>query len=138
MLRSYPKSDPPWSKATWLDLWEATDEERAQVEAATGLRVPTQREVSEIESSSRVFSENGASYLSTPVPSSGRAHTLLSAVGFVLTQRVLITVRFADHPVIDSAFSACEVSTGQSACEDQCVGILVDRCQCSGSAIRHD
>ncbi len=136
MLRSYPKSDPPWSQATWLDLCEATEQERAQVEAATGLRVPTQLEVSEIESSSRVFTENGASYLSTPVPSSGDAHTPLSAVGFVLTQRVLITVRFADHAVLDSAFSACEMSAGQNACEAflRILEALVDR---AADALEH-
>ena len=136
MIRSYPKSDPPWSNATWLDLCESTEEERAQVEAATGLRVPTELEVSEIESSSRVFTENGASYLSTPVPSSGDAHTPLSAVGFVLTQRVLITVRFANHAVLDSAFLACEMSSGQTACEAflRILEALVDR---AADALEH-
>ena len=60
MIRSYPEAELPssdeargWSRAAWLDLLDATDEERAAVQAATGLRVPDQADVREIETTGR-------------------------------------------------------------------------------------
>jgi magnesium transporter len=107
MLRSHPKSDAPWTETAWIDLIEATDDERAQVERATKLHVPTWAEVAEIESSSRVFTKDGAIYLSMPLPAAGDARTPLSAVGFVLGEHLLLTARFSRHPVFDSVFDSC-------------------------------
>jgi magnesium transporter len=79
----------------WIDLVKAEPPEIAFVERTTGLHVPSFEELSEIESSSRLFSENGATYLSTPVVY--RADTgepIVTPVGFVLTAQRLITVRF--------------------------------------------
>jgi len=47
------------SAAVWIDLLQPTAEEIAQVGAATGLRIPTEGQVSEIESSSRLAFEGG-------------------------------------------------------------------------------
>ena len=49
MLRSYPEAQEPWTQATWLDLVDPSEEERAAVERATGLRVPKQSAILEIE-----------------------------------------------------------------------------------------
>jgi magnesium transporter len=117
MLRSHPKSDAPWTNAAWIDLVDATDEERAAVERATKLHVPTFTEVTEIESSSRVFSKDGSIYLSMPLPATGDARAPLSAVGFVLGERVLLTARFSRHPVFDSVFEGCEKRDGLGARE---------------------
>jgi magnesium transporter len=129
MLRSHPKSDPPWTSAAWIDLVDATDEERSQVERATKLHVPTFTEVTEIESSSRVFSKDGAIYLSMPLPATGDARAPLSAVGFVLNERVLLTARFSRHPVFDSVFEGCAQKDGLGAREIflWIVEALVDR-----------
>lgn len=108
MLRSHPKNAPPWANAAWIDLLDATPEERAQVESVTGLHVPTFTEVTEIESSSRVFIREKATYLSMPLPANGDGRAPLSAVGFVLGERVLLTVRFSSHPVFDAVFEGCE------------------------------
>ena len=108
MLRSYPEGQEPWSQATWLDLCDATEAERSTVERATGLRVPDQSALREIETTSRVYTENNALYLSTPIPASANASQPLSAVGFVLSQRVLITVRFASDPVFEGQFQVCQ------------------------------
>src|SRR3954470_20511673 len=115
MLRSYPEGQEPWSNATWLDLCDATESERAAVERATGLRVPDQSAVREIETTSRVYTENDALYLSTPIPASLNASEPLSAVGFVLTPRVLISVRFTDDAVFDSQFQGCQGALSHSA-----------------------
>jgi magnesium transporter len=117
MLRSHPKSDPPWTNVVWIDLIDATDDERAQVERATGLHVPTFAEVAEIESSSRVFTRGGAIYMSMPLPAAGDARMPLSAVGFVLRDNLLLTARFSRHPVFDSVFEGCEEKDGLGARE---------------------
>jgi len=115
MLRSYPEAREPWSTAMWLDLCDATEAERAAVERATGLRVPDQSAVHEIETSSRVYTEKDALYLSTPIPASASAAEPLSAVGFVLTERVLISVRFASDALFDSQFKGCQDTPSHSA-----------------------
>src|SRR6478736_10246914 len=108
MLRSYPEAEEPWSDAVWIDICNPTDSERAAVEHAIGRRVPDQSAVSEIETSSRVYTGKDALYLSTPIPASSNASQPLSAVGFVLSHDVLISVRFADNDVFDGVFRSCQ------------------------------
>ncbi|MEI9938951.1 MAG: magnesium transporter CorA family protein [Pseudomonadota bacterium] len=129
MLRSFPEAQEPWSDATWIDLCHATEGERSAVERATGLRIPDEPDVREIETTSRVYTENNALYLSTPIPASTNASEPLSAVGFVLARRVLISVRFAENPVFDSLFQACQAAPSHSACEVfmRILEALVDR-----------
>src|SRR6185369_4114738 len=107
MISSCPAMQQPWAGATWLDLCDATDVERDAVAAATGLRMPTKAAIEEIETTSRVFTENGALYLSTPVLAPKDAPLPLSAIGFVLTEKVLVSVRFAPHAVIDAVLASC-------------------------------
>jgi magnesium transporter len=129
MLRSYPEASEPWSDATWLDLCDPTEEERSAVERATGLRVPDQSAVREIETTSRVYTEHDALYLSTPIPVSANASEPLSAVGFVLTKRLLISVRFATDPVVDGQFQGCQGVLSRSASDVflRILEALVDR-----------
>jgi magnesium transporter len=128
MLRSLPDAQEPWSDSIWIDLCSPTDDERTAVERATGLRVPDQSAVHEIETSSRVYTENDALYLSTPIPASANASQPLSAVGFVLSRRVLLSVRFSDNPVFDGLFQSSQ-STPRSACDVflRVLEALVDR-----------
>ena len=79
----------------WVDLMKAEADEIRYVERAAGLQLPTFDSLSEIESSSRLRSEGGALYLSTPLvfrAESGEPRA--TPVGFVLTPDLLITVRF--------------------------------------------
>src|SRR5947209_4544879 len=108
MVRSYPTEAPPWSGASWIDLCDPTEEERAAVAAATGLPIPTRAAIDEIETTSRTFAENDALYLSTPLLASRDPHATTAAVGFVLSAKVLITVRFASQEVIDSVRLDCD------------------------------
>jgi magnesium transporter len=117
------------SSATWIDLLQPTDEEAARVNAATGLRVPTENQISEIESSSRLGFENGAYYLSAPLvaPREDGEHTLVP-VGFVLSSRVLLTVRFARLASIDDARS--QLGSSQRTAEEiflRIFEVVVDR-----------
>src|SRR5690348_1511182 len=84
----------------WLDLMRPEPPEIAFVERNTGLHIPTFEELREIESSSRLYVENGALYLSTPaVFRADSGMPITTAVGFVLTPERLITIRFEPLPV---------------------------------------
>jgi magnesium transporter len=96
MLTAIPRAGATLSTALWIDLVDPTDDERQRVEQATRLRLPTKAAIEEIESSSRVFSEGAALYLSTPVlPSTDCMTSAVTTVGFVLSATQLVTVRFA-------------------------------------------
>jgi magnesium transporter len=126
----FPHPDGDLSAATWIDLLAPTAEESARVEKATGLRVPTENQVSEIESTSRLAFEKGAYYVSTPLVAAREDGTHeLAPVGFVLSSRVLITVRFASLPAFDAAHELCARHPPETA-EDAFLRILevvVDR-----------
>jgi magnesium transporter len=98
MLARAP-TDATVSEAIWIDLLSATDAEQRDVEAATGLRLPTKDDIEEIETTSRVYVEDGALYVSTPVlAGSDCAKDTLTALGCVLTPARLVTIRFAEFP----------------------------------------
>src|SRR5689334_8531604 len=61
-----PSSPEVVARAAWIDLQDATEEEARVVTAATGLQVARRAELEEIETSSRLSTEDGAVYLSTP------------------------------------------------------------------------
>jgi magnesium transporter len=125
-----PRALPADEPAVWLDLLNPTEEERSIVERATGLRVPTQADLSEIESSSRLSSEGRALYLSTPMTHRGTDGLSNTApLGFVLSPDHLLTVRFADYPVFDS-FAERFATEGRHSGVGAFVGLLeaiVDR-----------
>jgi magnesium transporter len=82
--------------ATWIDLEEPTHEEEKLVERCVQVDVPTQSEMAEIEPSSRLYEQNGTLYMTASVlygVVDGRPST--TPVSFVLTERRLVTVRYA-------------------------------------------
>jgi len=95
-------SDAPLHDAIWIDLLRADQNEIDRVEQATGLHVPTEAEVSEIETSSRLARRNGVLYLSMPLISMHEDGPRGSSAGFVLSPERLITVRFAPSHVFDA------------------------------------
>ncbi len=102
MIRTSPPGD--LKSAIWIDLVAPTPDEIARVREATGLRLPTEAQISEIESSSRLAFESGAYYLSTPlVAVNADGDHFLMPVGFVYASRVLVTVRFGALPGLDAA-----------------------------------
>ena len=93
---------PDTNGTIWLDLLKPTETERAAAEQATQMDVPANAELAEIESGSRLSTENGALYLSTPMTYRALDGLSLSApLGIVLSRHHLMTVRFADLPVFD-------------------------------------
>ncbi len=128
MIATHPSGS--LDQVVWIDLTDPTPEEAQRVREATGLRVPTQHEVSEIESTSRLGFENGTYYVSTPLLTRVDDHELeLAPVGFVLSSRVLVTVRFASIGAFEDARLTCE-KDGAKTSEEVFLRILesvVDR-----------
>jgi len=82
--------------ATWIDMEEPTPEEEALVERCIEVDVPTESEMSEIEPSSRLYAQNGTLYMTVSVlfgVVDGKPST--TPIGFVLTDKRLVTVRYA-------------------------------------------
>ena len=116
--------------AVWLDLLNPTDTERAAAERLTGVRVPSREDVAEIESSSRIYTELGVLYLSMPYSYMGadeRSH--ITPVGFVLSDKHLLTLRYETLPSFDS-YAIQFSNAGQQGSFDAFIGLaeaVVDR-----------
>ena len=83
--------------AMWVDLLDPTEEEEKLAEAALGQNIPTREELLEIEPSSRLYERQGALFMTSAVVhgfDDGTPNT--DPVGFVLTDKLLVTVRYID------------------------------------------
>lgn len=81
----------------WIDLLSPTPDEVKHVETLTSIELPTAESLSEIETSSRLHTDDGVIFMSAPLVSkSSTSAPEVSPVGFVLTKKLLITVRFAE------------------------------------------
>jgi magnesium transporter len=99
---THPTQDTSLNGAAWVDLIDPTDSERAAFEHAFGLRVPTQEELVEIETTSRLRTERDALYLTAPLLfAADNEPWVVVPAGFVLAKNVLLTVRFAKLPAFD-------------------------------------
>jgi magnesium transporter len=81
----------------WADLFEPSPDEEKAVEALLTVDVPTRDEMKEIETSNRLYEENGAVYMTATVGSkldSDRPES--SAITFILANGRLITNRYVD------------------------------------------
>jgi magnesium transporter len=98
----------------WIDLLSPTQGEIAAVEEASGLTLPSQSELSEIETSSRLRSDGDVLSLSAPLVHRARTDNPgTTPVGFVLAPELLVTVRY--EPL--NAFDAYERTARGSAAE---------------------
>jgi magnesium transporter len=81
----------------WIDLIEPTREEDIAVEKALGLSIPTREEMSELEASSRLYRENGATYVTADILHNSEAELpTVDPVTFILTRGPLVTIRYFD------------------------------------------
>jgi magnesium transporter len=79
----------------WVDLYAPTPEEIEFVEHACNVGVPSRADLDEIESSSRVYTERQALYLSIPIVFQVESgDMILTPIGFILTRSHLVTIRF--------------------------------------------
>lgn len=83
--------------ALWIDMVAPTPDEDRAVEKALGLAIPTREEMAELEASSRLYREKGATYVTADIIHNGDAETpTIDPVTFVLTNGPLVTIRYFD------------------------------------------
>ncbi|HUF55684.1 MAG TPA: magnesium transporter CorA family protein [Thermohalobaculum sp.] len=113
--------------AAWIDLLEPTHDEERAIEGVTGANVPTPEEMAEIEASSRLYLADGVAIMTAPllIKSAG-PYPETTDVTFVLTERHLVTVRYAE-PTAFETFAALVARTPQiCAGPEQAFAGLVD------------
>lgn len=90
---------PGWTlspEIVWIDLESPTRDEELAVERAIGVDLPTREEVAQIEPSSRLYQENGATFMTaTLLASADTGHPVETPATFVLCRGVLVTIRYA-------------------------------------------
>lgn len=83
-------------RAVWIDLLNPTPEEERAVQNALRLEIPTREEMQEIESSSRLYREDDALFLTANfLYGVDTGEYSSTAISFVLTNTTLVTVRYA-------------------------------------------
>ena len=106
MLGAYPTDrtgGTSLANAAWIDLVDPSAAERSAFEQAFGLPVPTEAELIEIETTSRLRVFKDALYLTAPLIFATEGEPWIPAPsGFVLSKRVLLTVRFAKSAAFDA------------------------------------
>jgi magnesium transporter len=85
------------AEAVWIDLLEPAPEEETKIEKFLGIEVPTREEMREIESSNRLYEEDGGLYMTaTVITKIDTATPETSQVTFILAGNRLITNRYVD------------------------------------------
>ncbi|TCZ66110.1 magnesium/cobalt transporter CorA [Roseicella aquatilis] len=96
LVREGPHEPEALRRAVWIDLLTPTPDEERLVQAALRLEIPTREEMQEIESSSRLYKEDDALFLTAPFLHGVDGGEMSStAITFVLANTALVTVRYA-------------------------------------------
>ena len=113
--------------AVWIDLCNPTPEEEKQVEAAMGFEVPTADEMAEIETSSRLYVDNGAIVMTATLATGLITETPETVpVSFVLGARHLVTVRYAEIRSFDRFVAQLERAPAQCGSAPMALMGLID------------
>jgi magnesium transporter len=98
----------------WLDLNGPTREEDHYAERLTGIEVPTRQDLKDIEPSSRLYTDAKATYLTGSVVAYAESGMpVLTDIAFVLTDSILVTVRYDDPKAFKLfATAMCRVPGG--------------------------
>jgi magnesium transporter len=117
-LSTLSGESPP--DTVWIDLLNPSDDEKRSVERTLSIRIPSQEALSEIEASSRLISDHGKLYLSSPaVRQDEFGDPYLTPIGFIIGSNILVTVRFATLPIFDTL--AERIRTDDSLQNGMCV-----------------
>lgn len=85
----------PGPDVLWIDLLKPTRDEELAVEAALGLQLPTVEEMQALEPSSRLYQENGGTFMTaTLLARSHQDAPFATPVTFVLAKGLLVTLRY--------------------------------------------
>ena len=113
---------PP--EAVWIDVLEVTREEEQLIEQSLGIEMPTRAEMQEIEASNRLYREGQAVYMtSTMLIKTETEAPETTAVTFILTNKILVTLRYAE-PWSFRIFSTRVAKSGAINADLTFIGLL--------------
>lgn len=138
--------------AVWYDLSRPTEGEIAEVEQATGIRMPSREQIASIEMSRRSAIENDMLHLHVPY-FSNESNPTHSPLGLVVSPDFLVTIRYGDSAAFEHL--AVQISSepgaatgarlflalmqglvGQAA--DNLEGVIAETGELSGRVLCHD
>lgn len=109
--QAVPEGEALPADAVWFDLFNPTPGEEALLEAALGINIPTIDDVAEIETSSRLYLDNGATVLTVTLATGIITENPETCpVSFVLGKHHLVTVRYHDVRSFDRFAALAERS----------------------------
>jgi magnesium transporter len=116
----------------WFDVFNPTEAEEKALEKAIGVGVPTKDEMQEIEDSSRLYTEDGAAFMTANLPSQVETdEPVLAPVTFILAGQRLVTLRYHEPRAFRTFAARAErVDVGCTDGTSTLVGLLesvVDR-----------
>jgi magnesium transporter len=101
----------------WIDLFDPNDDERRCAAEITGLRVPERSDIVNLALSSRIRTDDDAMYLSIPYFADTDNGHYPGPVGIVVTNHVLMTLRFAESPAFQLASASCQEHRWESSAD---------------------
>ena len=92
-----PGAEGALADALWIDLYEPSREEESRVEAELQVSVPTRDEMREVESSSALYTDQGATFVTVRVVDrADNDQARLTSVTLLLVRNHFVTIRYAD------------------------------------------
>ena len=83
------------SAAIWIDMFDPTADEDALLKRVTGIDIPTREEMEEIETSSRLYVDDTAAFMTAMLPAGTDTDApAILPVSFILAGSRIVTVRF--------------------------------------------
>jgi magnesium transporter len=120
-----PGTEVP-TNAIWIDLVEPSEDERQRAATLLGTQLPTRDQTSAIELSSRLRSSETVIRLN--IPSFVRTHGkkgLMTPLGFVITPKLVATVRYAVSSSFDLVAGAIASADAPQSAIDVFIALLV-------------
>jgi len=108
----------------WIDLHNPTGEEDKTVEEWIGASIPTDKDMLEIEESSRFYMEEGVQYLTAPILHAVNEHRKLAPISFIIAGKRLVTVRYSE-PKAFSIFVNRATKSGNGLVDADCTGTSI-------------
>jgi magnesium transporter len=96
-------------QAIWIDLLEPSAEEERVVEQELGIEIPSREEMREIETSNRLYEEDGVLFMTATIAAKlDTVRPESTAVTFILSNERLVTNRYVDTRPFRSFISYAE------------------------------
>ncbi|HEY2070793.1 MAG TPA: magnesium/cobalt transporter CorA [Rhizomicrobium sp.] len=111
----------------WLDLLNPTPDERKRVDRFLGMELPTRADMEEIEISSRLYQEEGGTFMTALILTNADTDNFSAdVVTFVLAHDRLITIRYIDPQPFRTFAIRCERTPLHSARAETVLLNLID------------